>query len=93
MQPTLLAGDRVLVWRSGRIRPGDLVVARLPERGVGVKRAVARTDSGWLVHGDNTTASTDSRQFGPVADGAVLGRVVWRYWPLRRSSARATHSA
>jgi signal peptidase I len=34
-----------------------------------------------FVLGDNRTASTDSREFGPVPAGAALGRVVARVWP------------
>lgn len=34
----------------------------------------------WMM-GDNRTNSGDSRQFGPVPAGAVLGRAFWTYWP------------
>jgi nickel-type superoxide dismutase maturation protease len=85
MAPTLLPGDWLLVAYGVPPRPGDLVVVRLPGRPLGVKRAVRRQDGGWWVVGDNPAASTDSRTFGPVDPAAVLGRVLLRYWPLRRS--------
>lgn len=85
MEPTLRAGDQVLLWRGARIRVGDLVLARLPGRPVGVKRAVRRVPAGWELRGDNPGESTDSRHFGPVPAEDVLARVVWRYWPPRRS--------
>jgi phage repressor protein C with HTH and peptisase S24 domain len=82
MVPTLHPGDLCLVdWRA-TIRTGDVVVARLPDRPLGVKRAVALTPDGWLLAGDNPAESTDSRTFGAVAANDVLGRVVLRYWPL-----------
>jgi nickel-type superoxide dismutase maturation protease len=84
MRPTLCAGDFCLVVWGVRIRPGDVVVARLPGRPLGVKRAVRRTESGWWLEGDDSTASTDSRTFGAVPDEAVLGRVLIRYWPLAK---------
>jgi phage repressor protein C with HTH and peptisase S24 domain len=84
MRPTLCAGDFCLVVRGVRIRPGDVVVARLPGRPLGVKRAVRRTAEGWWLEGDDPAASTDSRTFGAVPDEAVVGRVLIRYWPLAR---------
>jgi len=84
MRPTLCAGDLCLVMYGLRIRPGDVVVARLPGRPLGVKRAVRRTANGWWLEGDDAAASTDSRSFGAVPEQAVLGRVLIRYWPLAR---------
>jgi phage repressor protein C with HTH and peptisase S24 domain len=84
MVPALRHGDAVVVRRGGRIRPGDLVLARFRARPdlLVVKRAVRRQDEGWWVEGDNSLVTDDSRRYG-AAD--VVGRVVWRYWPLRRS--------
>ena len=81
MVPTLRPGDWLLVRYGAEIRPGDLVVVELPERPLSVKRAVRRVGERWWVQGDNPNASTDSRTLGAVP---VLGRVLWRYWPLVR---------
>ena len=91
MLPTLLPGDRVLVWRGlGPLRPpvrvGDLVAVvdpREPDR-VMVKRVVARAGAAFVVEGDNQATSTDSRHFGPVTAAAIQGRVIYRYLPEER---------
>lgn len=86
MAPRLRDGDWLVVrWRVS-VRAGDVVVARRPDRPdlLLIKRAVRREPGGWWLEGDNRNASDDSRLFGVVPDGLVLGRVVARYWPWRR---------
>ncbi len=85
MAPTLLPGDRLLVLRGGRPRPGALVVVAdpRPPRRLMVKRVAAIDPSGVTVLGDNPDASTDSRSFGPLA--RVQGRPVYRYHPPGRA--------
>jgi nickel-type superoxide dismutase maturation protease len=80
MAPTLRAGDALLVRRGGRVRAGDVVVARFRSRPdlLVVKRAVREQDGGWWVRGDNEFGTDDSRAYG-VAD--VIGRVLCRYFP------------
>lgn len=85
MLPTLRPGDWLVVrWRAD-VGPGDVVVARRPDRPglLLVKRVVRREPGGWWLEGDNPGASDDSRLFGPVPDDLVLARVVGRYWPPR----------
>lgn len=79
MVPTLRHGDVVVARtvRRGRIRVGDVVVARyrsMPERLV-VKTVAAARDDGWLLASDNPAAGGDSSVHG-IAD--VLARVVVR---------------
>lgn len=86
MRPTLEAGDRLVLWRGGRVRAGDLVAVADPrgqDRTV-VKRLASTGPDGLTVLGDNPAASTDSRTFGPVAAEALRGRVVYRYHPADR---------
>jgi signal peptidase I len=40
----------------------------------------------FFVVGDNRGSSADSRFFGPVSSSLILGKVVFRYWPLARMS-------
>lgn len=37
----------------------------------------------WLL-GDNRANSTDSREFGAIPVGLIVGRVAFRVWPVRR---------
>jgi nickel-type superoxide dismutase maturation protease len=97
MVPTLLPGDRVLVWRGlGPLRPpirvGDLVAVVDPRRAdrLMVKRVVERAGPDVFVRGDNDAASTDSRHFGPVSAGAIRGRVIYRYLPEERRGRLGT---
>lgn len=80
MLPTLRPGDCLLVRRGGRVRTGDVVVARFPARPelLVVKRAVRPQEDGWWVQGDNPVVQDDSRRYGPAE---VLGRAVLRWWP------------
>ncbi|MFC3823792.1 S24 family peptidase [Planomonospora venezuelensis] len=83
MLPVLIPGDWLWVRRGARIRPGDLVVARLPADPslLIVKRAAWEEDGGWWLESENQRAPgrRDSWDFGPVP---VLGRVLLRYRPL-----------
>ncbi len=79
MVPALRDGDALLVWRTGRVRAGQVVVVRFPGvPGLSVKRAIRREGGGWWVLGDNPYGSTDSRDLGPAS---VVGRVLLRWWP------------
>jgi nickel-type superoxide dismutase maturation protease len=93
MAPALVADDRLLLVPAWRLRIGDVIALRDPrdagrflvKRVAGVDRASGRL----TVLGDNPTASTDSRVFGPVSRRAVLGRAVYRYAPLARAGRLA----
>ncbi|MFB4297000.1 nickel-type superoxide dismutase maturation protease [Actinomadura sp. NTSP31] len=92
MLPGLAPGDWLVVLAGARPRPGDVVVARHPERAdvLIVKRVAHRSGDGWWLESDNQRARgrRDSWDFGAVPDRRVLGRVVARYWPWRRVSVR-----
>ncbi len=87
MEPTLYDGDRLLICYGARPRPGRLVVVRLPERPVSVKRLMSRSGGGWWVERDNPAMGVDSWQVGAVPDDDVLACVVARLWPPRRRGA------
>ncbi len=84
MQPTMYDGDRLLVRHGATPRVGDVVVVRLPDGVVAVKRATMRRDGGWWVERDNPAEGVDSWQVGAIAETDVLAVVRARVWPLRR---------
>lgn len=92
MQPTLLDGDRLLVRYDAVPRQGRLVVVRLPDGVVAVKRAVHRGPDGWWVERDNPAEGVDSWSVGAISDENVIGRVVCRLWPPRAQVSRRPHS-
>lgn len=87
MAPALQDGDWIVARFCARARVGDVVVVEHPGRpGFLVVKRVARLGpDGYWVLGDCPDASTDSRQFGPVA--VLAGRVVWRVRPWGRVKA------
>jgi nickel-type superoxide dismutase maturation protease len=82
MEPALRPGDWLLVRRTRRIRPGQIVLARHPERPdmLLVKRVACRVYGGWWLASDNPGAgAVDSRRFGAVPGPLIVGRVLARY--------------
>lgn len=78
MEPTLHHGEFVLVDTATRPDPGDLVLGRHPVEAdlLVVKRLVDIVDDGrYVVVSDNPGAGSDSRHWGPLDPGLVLGRV------------------
>jgi len=88
MEPALRNGDWWVVRRTAKVGVGDVVLAVHPQRphALVVKRIARREPEGWWVLGDNGAASDDSRVFGVVPDANVVGRLWWRYRPLRRQA-------
>lgn len=84
MLPTLHEGDRLLVAHDVRVSPGDLVVVRLPDGVVALKRATVRQGPGWWVERDNPHEGVDSARVGAIADDDVLAVVLLRLWPSPR---------
>jgi hypothetical protein len=86
MRPALAPGDRLLVRYAARVRPGRLVLARLADDTLVVKRAaeprLTRTGGpGWWVLSDNPDEGVDSRHRGVVAEDDVVAVVLARLWP------------
>jgi nickel-type superoxide dismutase maturation protease len=97
MLPGLRPGDWLVARRTRRIRPGQVVLAWHPARQgfLLVKRAARRVEGdgeaggGWWLESDNPAAgAVDSRHFGPVPERLIVGRVLARYWPVKRHLSR-----
>lgn len=43
----------------------------------------------FFVMGDNRPHSSDSREFGPIAKKLIIGRAIFRYWPISELGAVA----
>lgn len=86
MVPALRPGDRVLIVRSRKLTPGQVVVVGDPRRPgfLMIKRVEAVEGETVTVRGDNAGASTDSRTFGAVPRSGVAGHAVYRYHPPER---------
>jgi len=92
MVPTLRPGDRLLVdMGSYRHRPpsvGEIVVLldpEVPERWLVKRVAAVDAARGTVdVRGDAVDRARDSRRFGPVPVGSILGRAYRLYLPAER---------
>jgi hypothetical protein len=95
MEPTLHEGDRLLVRYAAVPTVGRLVLARLADGTLAVKRAAERRTlgsggTGWWVLSDNPDEGVDSRHRGPVPDREVRAVVLARLWPSPRLGRHLT---
>src|SRR4051812_35468577 len=83
MRPGLRPGDRLLVGYRRSPVEGDVVVARMADGTLAVKRAVERRTTasgrpGWWLLSDDPAVGVDSRHRGPVPEEDVLAVVITR---------------
>lgn len=83
MEPLLPGGSRVVaiaVQPGTRLRVGDVVLARTPDRqALDVVKRIAAVDGDSLVlAGDNVARSTNAL----VDRRDVIAVIRWRYWPM-----------
>ena len=81
MQPTLNPGDFLLLRRSTKLKPGQIVLIEDDNFRLVIKRLDHQTATGWWVLGDNPNQSTDSREFGEIKPEQIQAVAVARYWP------------
>lgn len=88
MAPTLRPGDWLLAdtraYATRLPHPGEVVLAsdpRDPQRTLVKRIRYVDLEGRLWLEGDNASASTDSRDFGPIAASALCARVLLRYWP------------
>lgn len=85
--PVLAPGDRLLVRRISQPSKklvGRIVVAIDPRdrSTLVIKRLVSFDDDSFELLGDNAEVSTDSRTIGRFPNSMLLGKVVYRYFPM-----------
>ncbi len=83
MEPNYHNGDLLLInklsYRFRDPQPDEVIVFAAPTGQDLIKRVIRQVEPlKYWVEGDNKQASSDSRQFGPVAKKAIVGRVWWR---------------
>lgn len=72
-----LPGGRRFLIRWSSPQPGEIVVLYTPSGELAVKRCDTVTERGdYIVLGDNSLQSYDSRSYGPVRADNIIGRVV-----------------
>ena len=70
--------------------PYDVAVPKLPEGWdanlpfSGSMDAIVLGPGEYFVISDDRSGSNDSRVWGPVALDSIVGKVMFRYWPLSR---------
>ena len=89
MRPLLRPGDRLLVSYRARPAAGRVVVARLVDGAVVVKRAVERRRTraggpGWWLLSEDPAVGVDSRHRGVVSEADVVAVALARVWPKPR---------
>ena len=79
MMPSFHDGDIVLATTLKKPTVGDVVVCRDPRHRdqLMLKRVAALGAGTYTLAGDNESASTDSRLFGPVFAREILGTVIF----------------
>ena len=84
MQPQLRAGDLIFLLKTQKLKVGHIAIAKRPDRPnlLVIKRVKAITKKGYWLEGDNQSESDDSRIFGEVDKDLILGKYIFKYWPL-----------
>lgn len=75
--------ERDRLWINGALWD-DARRAGPPENAGAVSYQWLLEDGEYLVLGDNRSNSRDSRSFGPVKRGQIIGKVWFCYWPRER---------
>lgn len=81
MEPTYRNGDYILVYQWYKDpKPQDIVIFRHPTDGmILVKRIYSVKNNKMYLLGDNSVASTDSRNFGDVDLMNLFGKVIHKF--------------
>lgn len=76
MESALKAGSLVLVWKTSKIKKGDIIAFRHNGK-ILIKRVIEVAGRRLTVLGDNPTDSLDSRDFGSIDLADIIGKVIY----------------
>lgn len=81
----MLSGGKVLIDKKPLLEPYlQSSVLTESESFLGNDQLFQIPDDSYFVMGDNREHSSDSRDFGPIKKEAVVGKVIFRFWPPTR---------
>lgn len=78
MIPSYAPGEVVLVKYGSAFAVGDVVLIKFTHR-TDIKRVKEILGTRVFVQGDNEAVSIDSRNYGPVKNDLIIGRVIYRF--------------
>ncbi len=84
MLPMFQPGDRVLIWRWGSIREGDIIVFKkdgmtLMKEAVRKEHFETSRENKWFCRAENPSEGLDSLDFGLVPEKSIVGKVITKY--------------
>lgn len=84
MLPQLKSGDLIFILKTKKLKVGQIAISKRPDRPnlIVIKRVKTVTKNGYWLEGDNQIESDDSRIFGEVDKELILGKYIFKYWPL-----------
>ena len=78
MIPSYAPGEVVLVKYGAPFTVGDVVLINFTHR-TDIKRVKEILGNRVFVQGDHEAVSIDSRNYGPVKDNLIIGKVIYRF--------------
>lgn len=78
MIPSYAPGEVVLVKYGAQFTVGDVVLIEFTHR-TDIKRVKEILGSRVFVQGDHEAVSIDSRNYGPIKNDLIIGKVIYRF--------------
>ncbi|RMG28072.1 MAG: nickel-type superoxide dismutase maturation protease [Methanobacteriota archaeon] len=80
MEPFLRPGQFAIIRKTKQVKIGDVICFPDPQNPklLLIKRVQAINDNSAFVIGDNLTKSRDSRHFGMISKGSIIGKLLFK---------------